>query len=628
MRHRLALLAAFVGGIVLVGGAGAATGGQVTDGADADAVQVAPVTRLPFPERGYVVAVRKSRALHASSVVVRENGIRATDVRVDPLAGSGLRYGVVLALDASESMTGGPAAAALAAGRAFLAHRSDNELIGIVTFNGGISVLTDLTRDGTALRRTLETQPPLAYGTRIHDAITRSLALLRDARLSSGSIVLLSDGADIGSVSTLDQAVAAAKEQQVRIFTVGLRSGAYDPAPLQSIARRTGGSYAEARSAAELAAIYEELGTQLGSEYLVRYRSAARPMSQVEVQIDVADAGQAVAAYVAPTPSLLAPYHRSPIAAFLLSRGSPLVLALFFGLLVCGLLLLLIRRPRTTVVDRVESFASASRGIQAEHAAPVSLRAPRSRYATGWWSELERDLELARMTLTARQVVGMALLGTFAIFVIALLLSAPLLGLFGLTTPLIARSIIRRKVKSIREEFADQFPGSLQVLASALRSGHSFNGALGVVVDHAREPAKAELARVLQDDRLGVLPEDAIRKLGRRMENRDIEQVALLAELQRTAGGNSAEILDTVVGTIRERAEIRRLVRTLTAQGRMARWILTAMPIFLAGFLWLVHADAMANFFSSSGGQIALVLAAAMVTAGSFVIQKIVDIDV
>jgi tight adherence protein B len=625
MRRRLPLVAVLVGGIVLVGTAGAATRAQATR---AEAVQVAPVTRLPFPERGYVVAVRKARALDASSVVVRENGVRAMGVRVDPLAGSGLRYGVVLALDASESMTGGPAAAALAAGRTFLAHRSQNEQIGIVAFNGEISVLTGLTRDGAALRRTLETQPPLAYGTRIHDAITRSLALLREARLSSGSIVLLSDGADIGSVSTLDQVVAAAKEQRVRVFTVGLRSGAYDPAPLQSIAERTGGSYAEARSAAELAAIYEELGTQLGSQYLVRYRSAARPMSQVDVQIEVADAGQAATTYVAPTPSRLAPYHRSPVAAFLLSGGSPLVLALFFGLLVCGLLLLLIRRPRTTVVDRVESFASASRGIQAEHAAPLSLRAPRSRYATGWWSELERDLELARMTLTARQVVGMALFGTFAIFVIALLLSAPLLGLFGLTTPLIARSIIRRKVKAIREEFADQFPGSLQVLASALRSGHSFNGALGVVVDHAREPAKAELARVLQDDRLGVLPEDAIRKLGRRMENRDIEQVALLAELQRTAGGNSAEILDTVVGTIRERAEIRRLVRTLTAQGRMARWILTGMPIFLAGFLWLVHADAMANFFSSSGGQIALVLAAAMVTAGSFVIQKIVDIDV
>ena len=142
-------------------------------------------------------------------------------------------------------------------------------------------------------RRTLGTQPELAYGTRIYDAVTRSLALLRDAKLSSGSIVLLSDGADIGSLRSLDQAVAAAKEQQVRVFTVGLRSGAYDPAPLQAIAERTGGAYAEARSAAELAAVYEALGTQLAGEYLVRYRSAARPMSQVDVRIEVAGEGEA-----------------------------------------------------------------------------------------------------------------------------------------------------------------------------------------------------------------------------------------------------------------------------------------------------------------------------------------------
>jgi tight adherence protein B len=166
------------------------------------------------------------------------------------------------------------------------------------------------------------------------------------------------------------------------------------------------------------------------------------------------------------------------------------------------------------------------------------------------------------------------------------------------------------------------------VLASALRAGHSFNGALGVVVDNVHEPARSELARVVQDDRLGVLPEDAMRKLAQRMANRDIEQVALLAELQRTSGGNSAEILDTVVGTIRERAEMRRLVRTLTAQGRMARWILTALPIFLGGFLWLVHPDLMASFFSSGIGQVSLVAAATMVATGSLIIQRIIDIEV
>jgi Flp pilus assembly protein TadB len=619
MRAGRALLAALIGALVLSGAAASATA----------ELQIAPVTRLPFPERGYVVSVPNAAHLDSASVEVRENGLRVTGVRVDPLASSGLRFGVVLVLDSSESMSGAPSVAALESGRAFVSHRTDSESVGIVAFNDDISVLHNLTRDDGALRSALATRPPLAYGTRIYDAVTRSLGLLRDARLSSSSIVLLSDGADIGSRHSLDEAVAAAKKQRVRIFTVGLRSGAFNPEPLRTIANRTGGSYAEARSAAELASIYDALGEQLAGEYLVRYRSATRPMTQVEVSVAVAGAGAATAAYVAPTPSLLAPYHRSPVSSFLLSSGSPILLSLFFGLLVCSLLLVLAQRPRTTVVERIERFANGSHVALSQRAATTALfAATRKRYAGGWWAQLERDLELARMTVTPRQVVGMALGGTAVFALLALLLSVPVLALFGLTTPLLARAVVRRKLKAVRDEFAEQFPANLQVLASALRAGHSFNGALGVVVENSHEPARSELARVVQDDRLGVLPEDAIRKLASRMANRDIEQVALLAELQRTSGGNSAEILDTVVGTIRERAEIRRLVRTLTAQGRMARWILTGLPIFITGFLWLIHPDVMLQFFTSGIGQVSLLIAATMVAAGSLIIQRIIDIDV
>jgi Flp pilus assembly protein TadB len=622
VRLARALFAAFVGTLVLCSAAAAAPAGSAE-------VRLAPVTRLPFPERGYVLHVPEETELDARNVVVKENGLRVTGVRVDPLASSGLRFGVVLAIDASDSMAGRPAAAALRAARAFVAHRATAGEVGVVAFNRNVSVLRDPTTDGSALQRALASPPPLAYGTRINDALVRSLTLLREAKLSSGSIVLLSDGADIGSMHSLDEAITAAKEQRVRVFTVALRSGAFDAEPLRRIADQTGGSYAEARSASELASVYEALGDQLAGEYLIRYRSDARPQSQVTVSVRVAGTGRAAATYVAPTPSLLPPYHRSLVSRFLLSGSSPLLISLLFGLLVCALLLLLARRPKSTVVSRVQAFAPGTSSARAGDVAAGAVRAAtRNRYAKGWWAQLERDLELARMTASPQRVVGIALLATFAITLLALMFSAPLLALFGLTTPLIARAVVRRKVKAVRAEFAEQFPGSLQVLASALRTGYSFNGALGVVVDNAAEPARSELARVMQDDQLGVLPEDAIRRLARRMANRDIEQVALLAELQRTSGGNSAEILDTVVATIRERAEIRRLVRTLTAQGRMARWILTALPVFLTAFLWLVHPAVMAQFFTSGGGQVALAVAALMVAAGSVFIQRIVEIDV
>ena len=194
--------------------------------------------------------------------------------------------------------------------------------------------------------------------------------------------------------------------------------------------------------------------------------------------------------------------------------------------------------------------------------------------------------------------------------------------------PLAARAIVRFKLRRLRDEFADALPGALQVLASALRAGHSFSGALGVMVENTHEPARSEFRRVAHDEQLGVPPEVAIRRMADRMANRDLEQIALLAELQRTTGGNAAEVLDTVVETIRQRGELRRLVHTLTAQGRMARWILTALPIGLALFLWVMQPEIMDPFLHSGGGQLAVLVAVLMVAAGSVLIQRIIDIDV
>jgi tight adherence protein B len=609
--------------------AAAAVAACVPAAATAADLEVAPVARLPFPERGYVVSLPAATALDTSRLTVRENGVPVRDLRVGPLAASGLRYGVVLAVDASESMAGRPFAAALAAARGFLRHRRTGEELGLVTFNGEVSVLTAPTRNGRVLAGALRTPPDLAYGTRIYDGLDRSLDLLARARISAGSVVLLSDGADLGSAHGLDDVVAAARRQRVRIFTVGLRSGAFDPAALRSIALRTGGSYSEARSAEELGPIYEALGRRLGSEYLLHYRSDARPEARVDVHVAVAGAGESTLFYVAPTPTRAAPYHRSAVSRFVLSSASLAVVAVLFAALVAAAATLVGRGPKRSHVARIGQFARTEPNAPADpELAPLARALPAARYTHGWWAQLERDLEVARIARTPRQIAAVTGASSFALAVLLVLFS-PVLALLGLLAPpLVARSVIRWKLKRLRDEFADQLPAALQVLASALRAGHSFSGALGVVVENTHEPARSELRRVEHDDQLGVAPEVAIRRMAERMASRDLEQVALLAELQRTAGGNSAEVLDTVVETIRQRGELRRLVRSLTAQGRMARWILTALPGVLTGFLWFMQPEVMGSFFGSTGGQIALFLAVVMVAAGSIVIQRIVDIEV
>jgi tight adherence protein B len=292
----------------------------------------------------------------------------------------------------------------------------------------------------------------------------------------------------------------------------------------------------------------------------------------------------------------------------------------------------LVRRPRRTLVRRIGSFVSLPQASDEDK--PRQLlshrllaETERSLANTRWWARLRQELEIAGIRVPPEQVVvGTALATVLAAFV--LMLISPILVVFAFGVPMLVYSVIKRKLNKIRDAFVEQLPDNLQVLASALRAGHTFVGALSVVAQDAPEPSRSELQAVVADEQLGVPLEDSLREVGERMDNIDLEQVALLAELQKQAGGNMAEVLETVIDTIRNRFDLQRLVKTLTAQGRMARWLLTLLPLFLAGAITLLNPAYMRPLIASSGGRIACVIATVMVIAGSLAIKRIVNIKV
>jgi tight adherence protein B len=120
----------------------------------------------------------------------------------------------------------------------------------------------------------------------------------------------------------------------------------------------------------------------------------------------------------------------------------------------------------------------------------------------------------------------------------------------------------------------------------------------------------------------------ALENIVRRMDNRDLQQVGLVSVIQRETGGNGAEALDRVVGNIRARDDIRRLVRSLTAQGRMSQSVLTGLPIITAVALKLLGGEAMDPLFNTGYGHALLVLAATMCALGGLWIGRIVKIKV
>jgi tight adherence protein B len=602
-------------------------------------VSVIEAGNASFPDRAFVLSTPTPIRLDRSAVSVLENGRRVEALSVVPaqLAGKGA-FGVVLVLDASASMLGKPIAGAVDAARAFASKRAPNEQLGIVTFNRRVRTSLALSTDTGAITQALARSPRLAVGTHIYDGLAAAISLLRRSKLSVASIVLLSDGTDTGSALHASQVLARASAAHVRIFTIGLRSHQFSPGTLRRLSAGTGAVSSSTGSTAALAPIFEALSTQLSNDYLVAYKSLAGPDALVRVRIRLRGIpGFASVSYRTPALPIksLPPFHRSFLKRFWLSSGSSAVVALIAGLLAAIALVALLSGSRYRLRKRVQRFVSVmdrievTKGTGAPVVASLEGALERRFVGTPRWKKLVETLEIADFPLSAARLVLLTAALSIALAFISAVALPVVFVFFGLGgPPLAARILVGRKLKERRDSFSDQLPDNLSVLAAALRVGHSFIGALSVMIDEAAEPARSEFRRALSNEQLGVLVEDALLDVADRMDSDDLKQVALVAALQRQTGGNTAEVLDTVVETIHERREIRRIVRTMTTQGRAAQWVLSILPVALLALLTLINPSYMSPLYHTTTGEVLLVMAAILVVSGSVIIQRIVDIKV
>jgi tight adherence protein B len=615
MRRRLA-----------IGLAGAATLCLPATAAAASHLAIEPSASARFPERTMVLSLPTKQPLTAADVSLRENGRRVAALRVEPVSGS-RRTGTVLVIDTSRSMHGEAIRRAMAAARAFARRRPAGAPLGVIFFARTPRLVLAPTTDAARISATLAQTPLLTKGTRALDAAAEGVRVLALAAVPAGSVVLLSDGADVGSATTIEALRAVAHRTRSRIFTVGLASASASSGELAAIARAGHGDHADASQPKDLPRVFAALGDRLASEYLVEYRSTAQLGTNVLVSARVSGiGGRAVTAYDTPRLPLA---YRAPAQATQSSGMSETTMAIMIALaaLIAGSAAFALARPRPrALAQRIGDFTGTEVAAQAfvlQHDPDSPARPPSPRF-----KRLADQLELAQIRMGPQRLV-IAVAGASVLVAYAAIASGrPALVVLALVVPLAARTVVRVRIARRRRAFDEQLPDNLQLVASALRAGHSFAGALAQAADGASEPSAAELQRAVVDEKVGVSIQDALASVGRRMANDEIEYVGVVARQQSETGGNSAEVLERVVATTRERQQLRREVQTLTAQGRLSGAVVSGLPVAMAAVISILRPGYLAPLYESLGGRLLLIAAAAMAALGWFAIRRIVDIDV
>ena len=294
--------------------------------------------------------------------------------------------------------------------------------------------------------------------------------------------------------------------------------------------------------------------------------------------------------------------------------------------LLCAALLLLAPRRARLPLDRRRLGADAEAGALTGATAAATSLIGRALVRRGWSQAFAAALQGAGLGLAVQDaglflVVAMLVAGALG------LLAGPLVAvLLVVLVPVAGKAWLSQRTRRRERAFADQLDDSLQLMASALRAGHSLLQALAAVASETEEPASEEFARVINETRVGRELGSSLEEAARRMKSEDFVWVTQAIAINREVGGNLAEVLDGVSGTIRERNQIRRQVKALAAEGKLSALVLMVLPFGVGGFLLVANPSYMAKFTESLLGYGLLGVSAVLLVVGALWLRKTVQV--
>jgi len=168
----------------------------------------------------------------------------------------------------------------------------------------------------------------------------------------------------------------------------------------------------------------------------------------------------------------------------------------------------------------------------------------------------------------------------------------------------------------------------MELVARALRSGHSLASDLHAVVEEMPEPISTEFAMAYEEQNLGVPIEAALKIMLSRMPNMDLKFFVTAVAIQKQAGGNMAEILDKIGYIIREHFKIIGQVQALTGEGNISGVVLMLLPIALFFAVYYLNPDYVMLLFTNELGRQMIAGAVVLQILGAVVIKKIVAIKI
>lgn len=178
------------------------------------------------------------------------------------------------------------------------------------------------------------------------------------------------------------------------------------------------------------------------------------------------------------------------------------------------------------------------------------------------------------------------------------------------------------------ESFTRQLPDAMDFIARSLRAGNPFTASLKSAAEELPEPIAGEFRTTFEEMNFGLDIEDALHNLGERSGSEELRYFITSVLIQRTTGGNLAEVLNRISEVMRSRASTLREIQVLAAEMKLSANILIALPFLVAIALAILNPPYLAILFQSELGLVVIGAQLLLMATGWFVVQRMINFRV
>jgi len=217
-----------------------------------------------------------------------------------------------------------------------------------------------------------------------------------------------------------------------------------------------------------------------------------------------------------------------------------------------------------------------------------------------------------------------------ACFLVAILSGGGLLSAAGLAfaaglgLPRWSLSYLKKRREA---KFLKALPDAVDVIVRGIKAGLPLFESIKVVAADAPEPLKSEFLAIIETQAIGMPLGEACTRLFDRMPVPEANFFGIVIAIQQKSGGNLSEALGNLSKVLRDRKKMAEKIQAMSMEAKASAGIIGSLPPIVMLLVYLSTPDYISLLWTHPTGQLMLVGCVVWMSAGIFVMKKMINFD-